>query len=94
MVATKIAAIEVITITGQEAVWYFEKNADSLNIKMHDARINSKIFTATRLHGMKGIVNLNLALFISDARELTEDEKMKFDVRTSEGVQNHAEVCE
>ena len=82
MVATKIAAIEVITITGQEAVWYFEEDADSLNAKMDDARINSGIFTATPLHGTRGKVNLNLALFMSDARELTDDEKVKFDVQS------------
>ena len=34
----RVAAIEVITITGQEAVWYFEEDADSLNTKMDDAR--------------------------------------------------------
>ena len=82
MNATKIAAIEVITITGQEAVWYFEEDADSLNTKMDDAKINSGIFTATLLHGTRGKVNLNLALFMSDARELTDDERVKFDVQS------------
>ena len=79
MVATKIAAIEVITITGQESVWYFSEDAFNLNMRMDDAREKSGIFTARLLHGTRGKVNLNLALFISDARELTEDEKVKFD---------------
>ena len=75
----KTSAVEVITITGQEAVWYFSEDAFNLNMKMNDAREKSGIFTARLLHGTRGKVNLNLALFISDARELTEDEKVKFD---------------
>ena len=79
MVATKIAAIEVITITGQESVWYFSEDAFNLNMRMNDARKKSGIFTARLLHGTRGKVNLNLALFMSDARELTDDERVKFD---------------
>jgi len=78
----KASAIEVITITGKEAVWYFSEDAFSLNVMMDDARVRSGIFTATPLHGTRGKVNLNLALFMSDARELTDDEKVKFDVQS------------
>ena len=78
----RIAAIEVITVTGQEAIWYFEEDADSLNTKMDDARTRSGTFTATPLNGTRGKVNLNLALFMSDARELTDDERVKFDVQS------------
>ena len=74
-----ISAIEVITITGQGAVWYFEEDAFYLNMMMDDAREKSGIFTARLLHGTRGKVNLNLALFMSDARELTDDERVKFD---------------
>ena len=75
----KTSAIEVITITGQEAVWYFSEDAFTLNTRMVDAREKSGIFTARLLHGTRGKVNLNLALFMSDARELTDDERVKFD---------------
>ena len=81
----KMAAIEVISITGQEAVWYFEEDAFNLNMMMDDAREKSGIFTATPLRGTRGKVNLNLALFMSDARELTDDEKVKY-------VQNYSEA--
>lgn len=77
----KTSAIEVITITGQESVWYFSEDAFNLNMMMDDARTKSGIFTATPLHGTRGKVNLNLALFMSDARELTDDERVKFDVQ-------------
>ena len=75
----KTSAIEVITITGQEAIWYFSEDAFTLNTRMVDAREKSGIFTARLLHGTRGKVNLNLALFMSDARELTDDERVKFD---------------
>ena len=78
----KTSAIEVITITGQEAVWYFSEDAFNLNMMMDDAREKSGIFTARLLHGTRGKVNLNLALFMSDARELTDDERVKFDVQS------------
>lgn len=47
----KTSAIEVITITGQESVWYFNEDAFNLNMTM------------------------------DDARELTDDERVKFDVQ-------------
>lgn len=75
-----MSAIEVLTITGDEVVLYFREDAFKLNIKMNDAREKSGIFTARLIHGVKGKINVNLALFMSDARELTDDERVKFDV--------------
>ena len=47
----KASAIEVITITGQESVWYFSEDAFHLNMTMDGARAKSGIFTARLLHG-------------------------------------------